>query len=121
MVASPVADRKESAQVPFFRARKTRRGYFVNENIWQHLGKHMGLVTKFYSDDDHVFVVDNVITLLKYIHVEDRLRLVPWLKNSGNLCTVLTVTQVNSRGRRYSGRILTWVRKMHQKFSPMQK
>jgi hypothetical protein len=61
-LASP--DGKESAQI-LFHAGKARDGYFDNDNIRVHLGVAMDLVAKYYPDDDHVFVFDNVTTHLK--------------------------------------------------------
>ena len=48
-----------------YRAGKAREGYFDNENICQHLALAMDLVAKYYPDDDHAFVFDNVTTHLK--------------------------------------------------------
>jgi hypothetical protein len=45
--------------------RKAWDGYFDNDNIWVHLEVVMDLVAKYYPDDNHVFVFDNVTTHLK--------------------------------------------------------
>ena len=57
-------DGTETARI-LFRAGKTRDGYFDNENIRQHLALAMGLVEKYYPDEEHVFVFDNASTHLK--------------------------------------------------------
>lgn len=57
-------DGTKSAQI-LFHAGKARKGYFDNENIWQHLALGMELAENYYPDDDHVFIFNNATTHLK--------------------------------------------------------
>jgi hypothetical protein len=61
-LASP--DGTEKARV-LFRAGKNRDGYFYNNDIISQAETAFKLVTKYYPDDEHVFVYDNATTHLK--------------------------------------------------------
>jgi hypothetical protein len=51
-------DSSKSACV-LFKAGKNHDGYFSNANIIDHTTQAMDLVTKYYPNDNHVFVLDN--------------------------------------------------------------
>lgn len=55
---------KESARV-LFRAGKNRDGYFDNNSIRQQTHKAMDILSKYYPDNDHVFLFDNAKTHTK--------------------------------------------------------
>jgi hypothetical protein len=57
-------DGKESARV-LFKAGKNRDGYFTNEDIVRQTEAAMEIVSKYYPDEDHVFVFDNATAHLK--------------------------------------------------------
>jgi hypothetical protein len=57
-------DGSESARV-LFKAGKNRDGYFINADIIDHTTRAMDLVTKYYPDDNHVFVFDNAPLYMK--------------------------------------------------------
>jgi len=57
-------DGKECARV-VFRAGKARDGYFTAEDILAQTAKAIDLLSKYYSDSDHVFIFDNAPTHLK--------------------------------------------------------
>jgi len=57
-------DGKECARV-VFRAGKARDGYFTAEDILAQTVKAIDLLSKYYSDSDHVFIFDNAPTHLK--------------------------------------------------------
>ncbi|KAJ3924648.1 MAG: hypothetical protein NXY57DRAFT_907893 [Lentinula lateritia] len=57
-------DGKESARV-IFRPGKNRDGYFDNNDILAQTQKAMGILSRDYSDEDHVFIFDNATTHLK--------------------------------------------------------
>ena len=48
-----------------FKAGKGHNGYYTNELIIQHAKKAIEIVQKYYPDDDHILVFDNVITHVK--------------------------------------------------------
>jgi len=54
----------EGAHV-LFHAGKNCDGYFDNQNICNQAGKAMEILWKYYPDEDHVFIFDNVTTHLK--------------------------------------------------------
>jgi hypothetical protein len=57
-------DGTESARV-LFKAGKTRSGYFTNEDILEQMAKAMDILTKYYSNEDHVLIFNNATTHLK--------------------------------------------------------
>jgi len=54
-------DGKEEAQV-LFKAGKNQEGYFMNNGILNQVNKVMDILEKYYPDEDHVLVFDNVST-----------------------------------------------------------
>ncbi|KIM60193.1 hypothetical protein SCLCIDRAFT_16384 [Scleroderma citrinum Foug A] len=57
-------DGKEHAHV-LFKAGKTRDGYFTNDDIVAQTGRAMDVLSKHYTNEDHVFIFDNAKTHLK--------------------------------------------------------
>lgn len=57
-------DGSERAQV-IFKLGKACNGYFENNDILNQMMKAMDICEKFYPDDEHLFIFDNVMTHLK--------------------------------------------------------
>ncbi|KAF8596675.1 hypothetical protein BDV93DRAFT_454442 [Ceratobasidium sp. AG-I] len=57
-------DGKTVARV-LFEAGKNREGYFTNANILAQTSAAMDILTKYYPDEDHVFIFDNATTHTK--------------------------------------------------------
>jgi len=57
-------DGTETARI-LFKAGKGQDGYYTNECIIQHAEKAIGILQKYYPDDDHVLIFDNATTHVK--------------------------------------------------------